>query len=260
MADRLLEVADGFWNIRGSMKIAGLLDVGTQSSLVRLKSGSFVLLDAYTLQGRVRRQVDELTNNGADIKAILNLHPFHTLHVAAVHKAFPQAFLYGTPRHFMKFPELPWQPQGTQQAALHKLFGEDFEFSVPRGVDFISADEKVHFSSVLAYHPASRTIHSDDTLMYLELPAAARFFGLGDSVSFHPTLGKALERRPGAAEEFRDWANKLFAQWQAAQNLCAAHTGSLLAAENSGEPLHARLLAALEKAATTLIRHEAKYG
>jgi hypothetical protein len=260
MADRIIEVADGCWNIRGSFKVAGVLDVGTQCSLVRLQSGEFVLLDAYTLKGRVKRQVDELTNGGADIKAILNLHPFHTLHVLAMHKAYPGAFLYGTPRHFMKFPELPWQPQGTQQAAIHKLFGADFEFSVPAGVDFISGDEKVHFSSVLAYHPASKTIHSDDTLMYLELPWLARALGLGDSVSFHPTLARALQKRPGAAAEFRQWANNMIDKWQAAENLCAAHTAALLARENTGAPLHERMLSALEKVEKTLAQHEAEFG
>ena len=32
MSDRILQVADDFWNIRGSFKIGGLVDIGTQAS------------------------------------------------------------------------------------------------------------------------------------------------------------------------------------------------------------------------------------
>ena len=83
MADELIQIADGFWNIRGSFKIAGLIDVGTQMSLVQLRSGDFVLLDSYALSGEVERQVRALTDGGRAVRAILNLHPFHTVHVPA---------------------------------------------------------------------------------------------------------------------------------------------------------------------------------
>ena len=68
------------------------------------------------------------------------------------------------------------------------MFEENFEFSIPRGVDFISANENVHFSSVLALHRASRTIHVDDTLMYVRLPLPMRVLGFRDLLSFHPTI------------------------------------------------------------------------
>jgi hypothetical protein len=61
MSGQFIRVSEGFWNIRGSFKIAGVIDVGTQASLVRLTSGKFVLLDSYTLSGAVKRQVNELT-------------------------------------------------------------------------------------------------------------------------------------------------------------------------------------------------------
>jgi hypothetical protein len=127
-------------------------------------------------------------------------------------------------------------------------------------VDFISANEDVHFSSVLAYHRASKTIYSDDTLVYLRLPQLARMLGLGDSVSFHPTLAKALERRAGASGDFRDWARELIENWGEAENLCAAHTASLLATENRGKPIRERLEHALGQVEKTLIAHEQKHG
>ena len=260
MSDQLIEVGEGFWNIRGSFRIAGVLDIGTQCSLVRLANGRFILLDAYTLSGQVKREVDELTDGGADIEAILNLHPFHTVHVEWAHRAFPGARLYGTRRHQQRLADLPWEPERTEGKALQKKYAGDLEFSVPRGVDFISADENVHFSSVLACHPASGTLHVDDTLMYLRLPGIVRALGLGDSVSFHPTLARALLPRAGAAAEFRDWAVGVFKRWAQAENLCAAHTGALLAAQNQGAPLQDRLHEALDKVASTLDKHQQKYG
>jgi len=260
MSDPMIDVGAGFWNIRGSYKIGGVLDVGTQASLVQLASGKFVLLDSYTFNSETRRKVAEMTDGGEKIKAILNLHPFHTVHVQKMHEIYPDATLYGTQRHHTRFPDLPWAELRTEDPALHELYAGDFDFSVPRGVDFISADENIHFSSVLALHKASMTIHSDDTLMYLRMPLPLRLAGLGDSVSFHPTLAKALERRSGAVQDFRDWASELIESWQHAENLCAAHTAALLDRDNRGDPIHDRLLKALEKVGKTLAAHEKKFG
>ena len=71
MANDILSVAEDFWNIRGSFRVGGVVDVGTQASLVRLASGKFVFLDAYTLSGAPRRAVNELTAGGENVEAIL---------------------------------------------------------------------------------------------------------------------------------------------------------------------------------------------
>lgn len=260
MSKSIIDVADGFWNIRGSYKIGGVVDVGTQTSLARLASGKFVLLDAYTMSGAARREVDDLTHGGENLEAILNLHPFHTVHVRKVHKMYPSATLYGTQRHLSRFPDLPWAEVRTEDPVLHEQFAEDFDFSIPRGVDFISENENVHFSSVLVLHRASMTIHSDDTLMYFRLPGLMRKVGLGDSLSFHPTLAKALEKREGAAGDFREWAVELIERWKDAENLCAAHTAALLGRNNRGDSIRSRLLEALDKVSNTLDTHEKRYG
>lgn len=256
----MIEVGHHFWNIRGSFKIAGLLDVGTQCSLVQRGNGRFLLLDAYTLDASTAEQVDAYTDGGQAIEAVLNLHPFHTIHVQAVHERYPTAKLYGSQRHKDRLPDLPWEDLAVNDPALHERFADDLQFSVPAGVDFISSNENVHFSSVLAYHPASRTLHSDDTFNYMPASGLLRITPLADTVSFHPTLAKALQPVPGAAEAFRAWAADLIERWQAAESLCAAHTGALLAAENEGAPLHERLRAALEKVEPTLAKHEARHG
>ena len=106
-----------------------------------------------------------------------------------MHERYPRAKLYGTARHVSRFPDLPWQKTRTEQRRLHTMFARDFEFSVPRGVDFISANENVHFASVLALHRASQTIHVDDTLMYSRLPLPIRMLGYPDILLFIPRCG-----------------------------------------------------------------------
>lgn len=260
MHPSILHVADGFWNIRGSYKIAGIFDAGTHASLVRRKSGKLVFLDSYSLSEPVKRDIDEITRGGEEVEAILNVHPFHTVHVKAMHALFPRARLYGTSRHHARFADLPWEKTRTEDPETHALFADDLDFSVPRGVDLVSADEKVHFSSVLVRHRATRTLHVDDTLMYLRMPALLRLFGVKNRVSFHPTLAKALERRPGAANDFRTWARDLADRWGDTENLCTAHTATLTAAENTGAPIKDRVLKALAGVEKTLAAHERAHG
>src|SRR5690242_19700275 len=114
MHPSILHVADGCWNVRGSYKIAGLLDVGTHVSLVRRANGKFVFLDSYTLKEAVKRDLDEITNGGKDVEAILNVHPFLTVHVKAMHALYPHARLYGTSRHLSRFADLPWEATKTE--------------------------------------------------------------------------------------------------------------------------------------------------
>lgn len=105
MGAKILQIADNFWNIRGSFKIAGLIDIGTQASLVQRENGKFVFLDSYTLKGAVKEEIDQLTNGGEDVEAVLNLHPFHTVHVSWMQEQYPNARHYGTARHLSRFPD-----------------------------------------------------------------------------------------------------------------------------------------------------------
>ncbi len=257
MTEKVHTISDDFLNIRGDFKIGGVLNIGTHTSLVRRHNGRYVLLDAYQLNGAIKAEVDSLTKGGRELEAIINLHPFHTVHVEAAHAQFPQAKLYGTQRHHEKFPHLPWEGLLTESAGFADAFAEDFEFSVPAGVDFISANDKLHFASVLAYHKASKTLHVDDTLMYLPLPGL-----LGrlrpPKIGFHPTLGLTLEPRAGAAAEFRYWAKGLIGQWSDVRNLCAAHSASVVSCGQGEIPR--QIEQALVRVEKTLKKHELKYG
>ena len=256
MTNDFVQFADGFWNIRGSFKIGGLLDVGTHCSLVRLSDGSFVFLDSYTLSDAVRAEVDRLTDGGANVAAILNLHPFHTLHCAWMHEAFPHADLYGTARHKSKLPGLAWHDDRCEGDALAERFGDDVAFSVPRGVPLVCEDESVHFSSVLAFHRASGTIHVDDTFNYLDKGFPLSATPLTGKLAFHPTLGKALEHRAGAADEFREWAIDLGIDWADARRIATAHNAAL---ELDGD-FPERVGAALGEVKSVLDRHRARHS
>lgn len=260
MKEEIIQVADDFWNIRGSFKIGGVVDIKTHASLVRLANGNFVFLDAYSLGPKAREQVADIVGRDGEIEAILNLHPFHTVHVKKMHELYPQARLYGTARHHELFVDLPWEAECTEDPELHELYADDFEFSVPEGVDFISANDNVHFSSVLVMHRDSYTIHVDDTFMYIQLPFMLRLVGIKDSLGFHPTLSSALEKRTGAAADFRAWARTLIDDWEDAENLCAAHTGPLLACDNRGLSIPGRLKKALRRCEPALRIHQYRYG
>lgn len=251
MSDKIIKIGDDFWNIRGSFRVGGVVNIGTHASLIRRPSGRFVMLDSYAVSGDVKHQVDVLTNDGEMIDAIINLHPFHTVHVPAMHAMYPNAKLYGTERHKRRAPDLPFDSLAVDDPKFSDLFADVLEFSLPRGVDFISDNENVHFSSVLAFHRASGTIHVDDTLMYLR--AALGAFKSG--VRFHPTLPLALEKRRGASDDLRDWANDLIEEWGEARNLCAAHNAALRARG----ALAPRLKKALRRAEIYLKAHELRY-
>lgn len=248
MREQLLPVGDGFWNIRGSFKLGGVIQIGTQASLAQLDDGRFVLLDAYTLPAPILSEVRALTSGGRDIDAIINLHPFHTIHVERAHEQFPSARLLGSARHVHKASHLPWQDMRTDDDAMNEAF-PGLAFSVPRGVDFISDDPNVHFSSVLAYHARSKTIHVDDTFNHLKLPVVG-------GLAFHPTLKQALEKRPGAADDFSRWAEDIATRWGGAQNICAAHNSVLLGIRDCGD----RIRAAHRKVQRTLRAHRRAHG
>lgn len=254
----VVQVADGFWNLRGSYRVKGLIDIGTQASLVRLASSKFVVLDSVALTPAMDAWIGERTRGGADVEAILHLHPFHTLHVRALHQRFAGARLHGTARHLTLFPDLPWDRLRTEDADLHAAFAGDFEFSIPSGVDFIPANETLHFASVLAFHRASKTLHVDDTLLYMRLPWPVRAIA-PDVTRLHPTLGKVLHRRAGAVAEFRQWAADLVHRARDVDNLCAAHGAVLLQRHNRGASIADRIASAVARVDKTLARHAAQH-
>jgi hypothetical protein len=252
-----VDCGNGFWNARGSFRIAGVLEGGTHASLVAMEGGRFLWLDSVTLTGDALDGAMALTDGGKKVDAILNLHPFHTMHCEWAHRQFPGARLYGTARHKAQLPGLKWEEELVEGEGVAARFAGLLDLSVPRGIDFISTKNRVHTSSVLALHKASGTVHSDDTLSYTVLPFPIRLLKEETAVFFHPRLPAALEERPGAAAEFRVWARALAERWSDARRLCAAHNGIRDLPERD---FGARVLAALARVEPVLAKHEARFG
>ena len=257
MADRIEKFGKDFWTVRGSFKIGRVVDIGTQAALIRRPSGRFVLLDSYTLKGAVRNEIMALTQNGDLLDAVLNLHPFHTVHCEEMHQTFPGARQIGSDRHVLRFPDLSWDEARIDDPAVWDEFSDCLEFSIPRGVDFISRNESVHFSSVLAYHPGSQTLHSDDTLMSFGPRRQLPVIGAPQRLAFHPTLGQALEKRADAADDFTQWAEEIAGRWRDAERVCAAHISIF---ETGRRGMDEHILAALARVQNTLTKHRKKYG
>lgn len=241
MSDKIIDLGAGFWNIRGTFRLGGVLNIGTQCSLVKLASGRFVFLDSYTLTDDVRAQVMVLTNNGQDVEAVLNLHPFHTVHCAQMAKDFPQATFYGSSRHHKKVPEVQWADDLVESDAVAERYPE-LKFSLSQGVHYIAPNEMIHAGSLLAFHPASKSLHVDDTFMS---PPTKLLEAVLPELLLHPTTKKALKNEPNAGKEYCDWASNLANDWRDVRNFCAAH--SYLVKFKDGE-FEKALLKAIAKA------------
>ena len=241
MSDKIIDLGAGFWNIRGTFRLGGVLNIGTQCSLVKLASGRFVFLDSYTLTDDVRAQVMALTNNGQDVESVLNLHPFHTVHCAQMAKDFPQATFYGSSRHHKKVPEVQWADDLVESDAVAERYPE-LKFSLSQGVHYIAPNEMIHAGSLLAFHPASKSLHVDDTFMS---PPTKLLEAVLPELLLHPTTKKALKNEPNAGKEYCDWASNLADDWRDVRNFCAAH--SYLVKFKDGE-FEKALLKAIAKA------------
>lgn len=251
------QLADGFWNCRGSFKLAGVLDVGTQMSLVRRDTGRFLLLDSYAVGEEIAEKLREMTEYGLLLDAIINVHPFHTLHCDAMQSLFPGARLIGTQRHRDHLPDLPWEDGVIEMPSTQDEFAADLDFSVPDGLDLVTADDKVHAASVLVRHRASGIVHVDDTLNVF---AAQGWLGklLPQSrLRFHPTLSKALQPRSQAADDFTAWARNLAKSWSGSRIVCAAHSA---VRSLSPDGWRTEVLDALASIDTTLSEHRARFG
>ncbi|PXW77534.1 hypothetical protein C7451_10427 [Blastomonas natatoria] len=246
-----------YWNFRGSFKIARIVDIGTHMSLVRRGNGRFLALDSYELDDDDRARLLELTDNGRLVDAILNVHPFHTLHCPALADTLPGVRLIGTRRHLAQLPGLNWDERVIEDASTQAEFADDLSFSIPAGVDFISDDEKVHVASVLVRHRASGIVHVDDTINVLAPPELLSAILPEQKLRFHPMLAKALEQRSGAADDYARWAESLSREWSDTPFVCAAHS---TVRELPPGGWQAEILAALDDVESTLAKHRAAHG
>lgn len=256
MGSGIIDCGNGFWNIRGHFRLGGIVDIGTQASLVRLGDGSFTLLDSYDFPPATWAGIEGITGGREAITRVINTHPFHTLHTEAMHAALPKARHHPTARHRRRFAHLQWDGTDSEDPALAAALAPELEITRPAGVTFIPRNENVHCASLLVFHPASGSIHVDDTFNYRLLK-----LGRKGRLSVHPTLSMALEQRPGAAADFRAWGAGIVARWAAAQRICTAHNG-VLGPEDlvAGQSVAGAMAEALARVESKLARHEKRWG
>jgi len=171
-ANRVIEVAPGFFNVRSSFKtFGGLVDIGTHMSFLKLSSGKFLVIDTVPLPTDLKSQIDDLTQGGSKIEAVIASHPFHTLAFPAFFEAYPNVPYYGTPRHIRRLKNIPWAGD-LNDSATRKLWEPEVEMRIPAGAEFISPEPESynHFNCVWIYYPAGRTLHVDDTVNYFRNP------------------------------------------------------------------------------------------
>jgi len=235
---QLVPIGSGFWNARASHYLVDgilkLVDIGTHMSILRLKSGSFLLVDCIPLTKSLKKEIDELTENGTLIEAIIGVHPFHTSHFPEFHHAYPAIPMFGTPRHARKYPSLPWAGILKDCQNLNAWYHEGVELRIPDGAEYEDPQPEFlnHFASVFVFHRESSTLHVDDTLNYFEQdPSLAirilRKKKKGD-MAFHPSIkGPGLHPSAAAPIMFRAWMYTVIADWEF-DNMCTAHGGRLL--------------------------------
>lgn len=240
MTDKIIDLGSGLWNIRGTFRIGGVLNIGTQCSLIKLASGRFIFLDSYALAGDIRAKVMALTNDGQDVEAVLNVHPFHTVHCAQMAKDFPKAIFYGSSRHAEQVPEVAWADDLVESEAVAQRYPE-LAFSLPKGIYYIAPDEKIHAGSLLVYHPASRSLHVDDTFV---TPPLKLLDAVLPDVLLQPDTEKALKSETNAGKQYCDWATSLAHDWDV-RHFCAAHTHMI---EFEAGEFTAALLKTIDKA------------
>jgi hypothetical protein len=215
--NRTVLIGPGFWNVRAHFIIDGI-DIGTQMSLIQLKSGNFLIVDTVDLDPDLLSDVNTLTKNGSLIEAVIATHPFHTTYFPSFYKQFPKPPYYGTPRHLRIEPQIPWAGSMWDCANRQKWLPE-VHMRIPRGSEFVAPEPESdnHFSGIHVFHPASKTIHVDDTIMVDE--------PLDGDMLFHPSIFTVgLYHIPESPTAFKDWMTNITIDWDF-DNICAAHNG-----------------------------------
>jgi len=219
-ANRTVLIGPGFWNVRSSFILDGI-DIGTHMSLIQLQSGKFVIVDTVEVDDELKSEIDKLTNNGTLMVAVIATHPFHTTYFPAFYQLYPKVPYYGTPRHLRIEPQLPWAGS-LYDCDNRQRWLPEIHMRIARGSEFENPqpESSNHFSGIHVFHPASKTIHVDDTVIIDE-----PFDG---DMLFHPSItGVGLYHIPESPTAFRDWVQKYINEWDF-DNICAAHNGNKL--------------------------------
>eukprot|EP01117_Protostelium_nocturnum_P006520 TRINITY_DN234_c0_g2_i1.p1 TRINITY_DN234_c0_g2~~TRINITY_DN234_c0_g2_i1.p1 ORF type:complete len:260 (+),score=69.31 TRINITY_DN234_c0_g2_i1:92-871(+) len=252
---KFLEVGEGFYTLRDDFKVRYILNVETQMSLLKLNNGKFLMVDSVPIDNLVKAEIDRLTDNGNLLEAVVHSHPFHTMGIEAANKLYPNVPIFGCPRHIRNFPQLKWEGNLVDEAVRNK-WEPDVSMRIPDGSDFeTTPNENVHFSSVFVFHRPSKTIHVDDTLMYLSQPNWFVRHLIGQGMLLHPTASRGgILKTEEAPLKFLNFLKKIGNDWDFVNGVFAHKAVKLgtvkdefLAFINHQEPILKRLSESYKK-------------
>jgi len=224
-----MEVGPGFWNVRSSFKLKGIVDIGTQMSFIRLSNGKFLVIDTVPLSDSLKLEIDQLTDGGNKLEAVLAVHPFHTLAIGDFYRTYPNVPYYGCPRHLRRLNVIPWAGDLNNEE-IRKKWEPEIQMRIPAGAEFINPEPEAynHFICVWVYAVAARVIHVDDTINYFSNPSTImKIVGKKPGLmEFHPSMaGPGLHPTPEAPREFQVWVQQILNDWDF-DTMCCAHIGN----------------------------------
>lgn len=234
-----IEVASGFWNHRVDFYVLkNKVNIKSHMSVARLSTGDFVSIDAAAFSPEAKEEFDRLTDNGERLVGCLHTHPFHTLAIPAFHAAYPateRRLYFGCPRHLRNITEdssgapIVWSGD-LKECDAQKKFLPDLEMRIPAGAEFDDPKPPAHnhFSNVFVFHPASKVVVNDDTVMYFgEVEGFLFKYVLRIkpfTMKFHTSMmSVGLRPTPEAPLEFLAWFQKMLDDWDF-EHLISAHT------------------------------------
>ena len=224
---RIHEIGRGFFNVTAPFVFFGALDIRTHMNFCRLSNGRFLVIDTVEVTPELKVEIDHLTDNGQLMEAVVATHPFHTLFFPAFHALYPNVPMYGTPRHLRNQPTIPWAGDVSKPEVLNK-WNPEIEMSVTLGTNFENPGDNARLASVFVFHRASRTVHVDDTIMYIDRPSCLLRCCCvpANSMSFHLSFtGDGLLPTAEAPHDFKRWLETVVLNWDF-DNLVCAHMGN----------------------------------
>ncbi|KAJ3384029.1 hypothetical protein HDU84_003230 [Entophlyctis sp. JEL0112] len=223
---KLKEIVPGVFNLRAPFKIAGILDIGTQMTFIRLATGKYVAFSTVVLDSDSKADVDTLTQNGELLEAVVATNAHHTLAFEAFNQYYPSAAFYGTPRHIRKFSSIPWKGDVSDKLVLTMWDSEIAMKNTDVGIvwDVPTVPEFNHFPGMLVYHRATKTMLVDDCYIVAENGGPLMKLALGGSIAFHPKFIEALSDEKDAPAKFYSWMSAFLDEWDV-QNIATAHGG-----------------------------------
>jgi len=233
----VVEVTPGFFNIRADFIVKKVVNVGTHMSLARLSSGEYVAIDCAILSAVGKTELDLLTDNGRLLVAVLNTHPYHSVGIEPFHASYPSGpsrAWYGCPRHLRtKTQDAAGNPiiwaGDLETDEARAAFEPELSMRIPAGAEFNNPLPPLtnHFSNVFVLHRASKTVHNDDCVMFVDSPGFLRLAGYSScSMHFHRSMkGPGLNPTKDAPLMFKNWLLTLLDEWDF-NHIVTAHNGN----------------------------------